>query len=78
MLGALLQAAAERADLIHTLDVFLDTGNSHKQTARLLGIHPKTLKYRLERIEEILGGDVWRAEQRLSLHLAVKLARLNR
>ena len=78
MLGALLQAAAERADLIHTLDVFLDTGNSHKQTARLLGIHPKTLKYRLERIEEMLGEDVWRAEQRLSLHLAVKLARLNK
>ena len=78
VLGALQQVAAERADLIRTLDVFMDTGNSHKQTARVLGIHPKTLKYRVERIEAILGADAWHAEQRLSLHLAVKLARLNR
>ncbi len=78
VLGELLQVPAERADLIRTLDVFLDTGNAHKETARVLGIHPKTLKYRVERIEAMLGADVWHAEQRLSLHLAVKLARLNR
>jgi PucR family transcriptional regulator, purine catabolism regulatory protein len=75
-LGPLLDVNAQRADLVRTLDVFLDTGDSHKQTARILDVHPKTLKYRLDRISDLLGESAFNAERRLSLHLAVKLSRL--
>ncbi|MYM25595.1 hypothetical protein GTP46_23465 [Duganella sp. FT135W] len=78
VIGALMTAEAQRADLVTTLDVFLDSGESQKQTARLLGIHPKTLKYRIDRITTLLGIDPLKSEHRLSMHLAVKLARLQR
>jgi DNA-binding PucR family transcriptional regulator len=47
-----------------------------QQTAYNLFIHPKTLRYRLRRIEEIVGGDPFSKDQQLSFYIATKLARL--
>jgi sugar diacid utilization regulator len=78
LIGPLMSEEGERVDLIGTLDVFLDSGDSYKQAARVLGLHPKSLKYRMERIAALLQIDPVKADNRLSLHLAVKLARVKR
>ncbi|MGM8364809.1 helix-turn-helix domain-containing protein [Virgibacillus sp. W0181] len=44
-----------REELIKTLDIYLNTNQNLKETARTLHLHTNTLHYRLKRIEEILG-----------------------
>ncbi|MEX2105227.1 MAG: helix-turn-helix domain-containing protein, partial [Bacilli bacterium] len=60
-------------DLFDTLRVYLQTNGSIKDAANLLFIHRSSLKYRLERIREIVGIDIDHAEQRFNLMLAYKL-----
>jgi hypothetical protein len=44
------------AELLKTLQIFLlDCNSSIHESAKMLFIHPNTMKYRLKRIEEILG-----------------------
>jgi hypothetical protein len=63
------------AQLLPTLDAYLDQGRSVTATARQLWIHVNTLRQRLERIEALTGVDL-AAEDLLALQLAVKLARV--
>lgn len=60
-------------DLIDTLRVYLQTNGSIKETSETLYIHRSSLKYRLEKIKEILKIDIEDAEQRFNLMLAYKL-----
>lgn len=60
-------------DLFDTLRVYLQTNGNIKDAANLLYIHRSSLKYRLERIREIIGIDIDHAEQRFNLMLAYKL-----
>jgi PucR C-terminal helix-turn-helix domain/GGDEF-like domain len=63
--------------LLRTLERYLDlAGNAHA-TAQQLRLHRTTLYYRLQRIEELAGTDLKDGNERLCLHLALKLARLN-
>ncbi|HEX2773527.1 MAG TPA: helix-turn-helix domain-containing protein, partial [Micromonosporaceae bacterium] len=63
--------------LLQTLERYLDlAGNAHA-TAQQLRLHRTTLYYRLQRIEELAGTDLKDGNERLCLHLALKLARLN-
>lgn len=64
--------------LFDTLEAFLDNGGHSGRTAEQLFIHRATLHYRLRRIEELTGRDLDSGEDRLSLHLAMKVARLKR
>jgi GAF domain-containing protein len=66
-----------RAQLVETLERYLDARSSVAASARALYIHPNTVRQRLERIERITGLDL-REEDLLSLELALKLARLHR
>lgn len=59
--------------LIETLAAYYDAGSSLKAAAEAIGIHPKTLRYRLDRIESILGQGTVSGEKRLLLHLASKV-----
>jgi ActR/RegA family two-component response regulator len=43
------------AELVATLRVFLETAGNRRETARRLGLAPRTIAYRLRRIEERLG-----------------------
>ncbi|HET7120451.1 MAG TPA: helix-turn-helix domain-containing protein [Solirubrobacterales bacterium] len=61
------------AQLLATLDAYLDQGRSVTATARQLWIHVNTLRQRLERIEALTGVDL-AEEDLLALQLAVKLA----
>ncbi|HEX5598618.1 MAG TPA: helix-turn-helix domain-containing protein [Micromonosporaceae bacterium] len=62
--------------LLETLERYLDlAGNAHA-TAKQLRLHRTTLYYRLQRIEELADTDLRDGNERLCLHLALKLARL--
>jgi GAF domain-containing protein len=63
--------------LIETLECYLGARCSVAASARDLYIHPNTVRQRLDRIERITGLDL-RAEDLLSLELALKVARLHR
>ncbi|MCM0675534.1 helix-turn-helix domain-containing protein [Micromonospora phytophila] len=62
--------------LLATLERYLDlAGNAHA-TAAELRLHRTTLYYRLQRVEELADTDLKDGNERLCLHLALKLARL--
>ncbi|MEU6203041.1 helix-turn-helix domain-containing protein [Micromonospora musae] len=62
--------------LLRTLERYLDlAGNAHA-TAEQLRLHRTTLYYRLQRIEELAETDLKNGNERLCLHLALKLGRL--
>jgi PucR family transcriptional regulator, purine catabolism regulatory protein len=65
---------SRRAEFVQTLDAFLRAGGNHMRAARDLHVHRNTLIYRLERIQELLGGaDLEDPEIRLNLQLALKI-----
>lgn len=61
-----------REVLLETLQVYLECQGNVLATAERLYIHRNTLRYRLKRIEEILGRDLESPDERLSLWLALK------
>ena len=67
---------AQQADLLRTLETYLDAGGNSVQTAQALCIHRSTLNYRLARIREICGVDLSAPAARLDLQVALKLMRL--
>jgi PucR family transcriptional regulator, purine catabolism regulatory protein len=66
--------AARRSEFVRTLEAFLHAGGNHMRAARDLHVHRNTLIYRLERIQELLGGaNLEDPETRLNLQLALKI-----
>jgi sugar diacid utilization regulator len=65
------------AALVDTLEAYLDLAGDAKATAEALSLHRATLYYRLNRIEEITGARLKTGEDRLALHLGLRLARLS-
>ncbi|MEV4846559.1 helix-turn-helix domain-containing protein [Micromonospora matsumotoense] len=62
--------------LLETLEAYLDlAGNAHA-TAEKLRLHRTTLYYRLQRVEQLADTDLKDGNERLCLHLAMKLGRL--
>jgi DNA-binding PucR family transcriptional regulator len=77
VLGRLeLYDQANGTDMLRTASAFIDQGCRFQSTAEFLRIHNSTLRYRLQRIEELFGLDLEDAEQRFSLSFAVRLAHL--
>jgi len=66
------------AELVDTLEVFLDRAGDIKETATRLHVHRGTVYYRLRRAEERLGASLRDGEVRLTLHLLIKILRLDR
>ena len=67
---------AARAQLLHTLEVFLDCGGNASETARVLQIHRNTLTYRIKQIEAYCQVSLAEPEVRLNLQIAIKAFRL--
>lgn len=65
-----------KKQLLVTLEQIL-SGESNKEIAEKMFIHPKTLAYRKLSIERILGEPLDTASKRMRLAIAVKLYRLN-
>jgi putative methionine-R-sulfoxide reductase with GAF domain len=60
-------------DLVETLRAYLRCDGQVQRTAEALGVHPKTMSYRLGRIESITGMTVGRQEDRFNAQLALKI-----
>lgn len=74
VLAPLLEYDTEhRAELVHTLSVYLHHHGSHKQSARMLHLHTNTVAYRVARIEAITGLALGDPDDRLVAHVAVKI-----
>lgn len=74
-LVALLQTPGCEA-LVQTLECYLDRAGDVKATAAALVVHRTSLYYRLGRIEALTGADLRDGDDRLALHLGLKMARL--
>src|SRR6266850_1844507 len=64
-----------REQLLETLDAYLVRG-SVKEAAAALGLHRHTVLYRLDKLREILGGDLDEPSARQRLHFALELRKL--
>ncbi len=73
-------AELERQDahgvLLATLEAFFDNAGDVRRTADQLCVHRATLYHRLKRIEEHTGYRLDRGDDRLTLHLGIKLRAL--
>jgi purine catabolism regulator len=73
ILGALdNEMVKNRRKFLETLTVYLECGGNSVETAAKLFIHRNTLRYRIQRIEQILGRNLASMEERFSLWLALK------
>jgi hypothetical protein len=54
-LGAILADGRMGAELIETLEVYLESGQNMREAGRRLHLAPRTVAYRLERIARLLG-----------------------
>ncbi|MDG4782169.1 helix-turn-helix domain-containing protein [Micromonospora sp. WMMD961] len=63
------------ARLVHTLDMFLHCDGSWTRTAKALHVHVNTLRYRIQRIEQLTGRKLHRFDDRVDLYLALELQR---
>ena len=61
--------------LLATATVYLDSGGL-ESTARMLFVHPNTVRYRLGRIAELTGYDLAHPRDGYAVRLALALARL--
>lgn len=61
---------------LETLRTYLDHGRSLEAAARLLFVHPNTVRYRLRRAAEITGWDAADAREAFVLHIAMTLGQL--
>ncbi|MFJ1748288.1 PucR family transcriptional regulator [Streptomyces sp. NPDC088116] len=62
-----------RAELIPTLESFLDCDGSWTRCAARLHLHVNTLRYRVGRIEQLTGRDLSRLEDKLDFFLALRM-----
>lgn len=75
-LGTLMEYDRENdADLVHTLEVFLEENCSIALTTEKLFVHRNTVKYRMKRIAEILEMDLKDVTVQFNLRLAYKIRR---
>ena len=64
------------AALLDTVMAYLEQGNSLEATARLLFVHPNTVRYRLRRVTELTGVTPGDGRGGFALWTAVVLGRL--
>ena len=64
--------------LLDTVMTYLEQGNSLEATARMLFVHPNTVRYRLRRVSELTGLAPGHGRDGFTLWVAVVFGRLAR
>jgi len=73
-IGSLLSHDSEfGTELVGTLQAYLEQSQNSAKAARKLHIHYNTLRYRLERIKDLLIDDLDDPKQRLTIEVALRL-----
>lgn len=72
-----LMADPQHRPLLETLETYLDLAGNVADTAKQLRLHRTSLYYRLQRLESLAETNLRSGEERLTLHLSLKLARLS-
>ena len=76
LLGPVISYDSVRGtELVATLEAFLDEGCNLQATADRLFVHVNTLKYRLSRVERLVGINLQDPETRFNLGLALRIRR---
>jgi DNA-binding PucR family transcriptional regulator len=57
--------------------VYLDTGGALEATARMLFVHPNTVRYRLRRVTEVCGLAPTVPRDALTLRVALAVGRMD-
>jgi DNA-binding PucR family transcriptional regulator len=73
-LAPLERGAPTRAPLLDTMHTYFQCDQNAAETARKLGVHERTIAYRLNLIEQRLGTPI--ASRRAELELALRLQQL--
>ncbi|MEG0551908.1 MAG: helix-turn-helix domain-containing protein [Carnobacterium sp.] len=63
-------------DLIETLKVFLDKNQNYRDTAETLFLHPKTVRYRLDKIKKLTSIRFNNAEELLQINVGLRLLKM--
>ena len=69
-------AGAGHAPLLRTATTYLECGGSLEATARVLFVHPNTVRYRLGRISDVTGYDLTTPREAWAVRIALALGRL--
>lgn len=64
------------ADLVRTVEVYLASDCNLQRTAEKLYIHPKTVRYRLGRVEELAAISLTSQQDRFDAQMAIKIVRV--
>ncbi|MDN5766371.1 MAG: helix-turn-helix domain-containing protein [Humibacillus sp.] len=70
-------ARASQASLLATATAYLECGGSLEATARMLFVHPNTVRYRVGRIAEVTGYDLATPREAWAVRVALALGRLD-
>jgi purine catabolism regulator len=70
------ERAHPQSGLRETLDAFFTANRNLARTARALYVHYNTVKYRLERLEDLVGAFIDDPERACTLELALRVHRL--
>lgn len=62
--------------LFETLEVFLDSNQNYTATSEKLFLHPKTVRYRIDKIKDILETDLTDSEEILQIQVYSRLFKL--
>lgn len=73
--GLRLYDAEHHTDLVGTLAAFLTVNGSWQRCAATLGVHVSTLHYRMGRVRDLTGRDLFSARDRVDLLLALEAVR---
>ena len=73
-LGAVMSYdVRHKTTLVDTVACFIEQGARYQACATALGIHVSTLRYRIERFQELAGTDLAQTDARFALALALRL-----
>lgn len=63
-------------DLLNTLYVFINVNQNYSEASELLFVHPKTVRYRINRLKETYAIDFHNSEEMLRYSIAIRILKI--